>query len=149
MTIGVQQLMAEVERIATAFHDAMFTHPDVDAALALTAADCVLVHRPAGTGAAGAEALHCFLAEQLQPHLPTDLGFTRLSRTVDRWQLVEESTVSFTHDRALPWLLPGLAPTGHPVRVLAISIVGVRHGRVTSHRTLWDHAGLLAQLTPA
>ena len=64
--------------------------------------------------------------------------------------------VSFTHDRELPWLLPGLAPTGRQAQVLAISVVSVRHrsraGRTTSliaaHRTLWDQVGLLTQLHP-
>ena len=61
---------------------------------------------------------------------------------------------TFTHDRELPWLLPGVAPTGRQVEVLAISVVSVRHrsraGRTTtliaSHRTLWDQVGLLDQL---
>ena len=57
--------------------------------------------------------------------------------------------VTFTHDRELPWLLPGVAPTGRQVEVLAISVVSVRHrsraGRTTTliagHRTLWDQVG--------
>lgn len=57
-----------------------------------------------------------------------------------------EATVGFTHDREMPWLLPGVAPTHRHVEVLAISVVSVRRTRITSHRTLWDNAGLLAQL---
>jgi carboxymethylenebutenolidase len=54
----------------------------------------------------------------------------------------------------VPWLLPGVPPTGRRVEVLAISVVSAEHrsrlGRTTTliarHRTLWDYAGLLAQL---
>jgi carboxymethylenebutenolidase len=77
-----------------------------------------------------------------------------VSKTVDQRRLAEESMVTFTHDRELPWLLPGVAPTGRQVEVLAISVVSVRHrsraGRTTTliagHRTLWDQVGLLNQL---
>ena len=54
--------------------------------------------------------------------------------------------VAFTHDRELPWLLPGVAPTRRRAEVLAMSVVTVRHSLVTSCRTLWDHADLVAQL---
>ena len=145
MTMGVQQLMLEVERIRDSFHGAVFSAPDLDTALAATAAECVLLNLPMGTGAHGA-GLRRFLAEDVLPHLPADLTFRRISRTVDRWRLVEEATVGFTHDRELPWLLPGVAPTHLRVEVLAISVVSIRHSRITSHRTLWDHCGLLAQL---
>ena len=145
MTMGVQQLMLEVERIRDSFHAAVFSTPDLDTALAVTAADCVLVNLPMGTGASG-EGLRRFLAEDVLPHLPADLTFRRISRTVDRWRLAEEATVGFTHDRELPWLLPGVAPTHRRVEVLAISVVSIRHSRITSHRTLWDHSGLLEQL---
>ena len=148
MTIGVQQLMAEVERVRDAFHTAVYATRDVDAALAVTAVDCVLVAHPGGTGGEGAEALRRFLAYDVLPHLPADLAFRRLSRTVDRWRVADETMVTFTHDRELPWLLPGVAATGRHAEVLAVSVVTVRRSRITSHRTLWDHAALLAQLVP-
>ena len=148
MTIGVQQLMAEVERVRDAFHTCVHTARDVDAALAVTSADCVLVALPSGAGGSGAEGVRRFLAHDLLPHLPADLAFRRLSRTVDRWRVADETMVAFTHDRELPWLLPGVAATGRHAEVLAVSVVTVRRSRITSHRTLWDHAALLAQLRP-
>jgi carboxymethylenebutenolidase len=80
------------------------------------------------------------------PHLPTDLSFRRVSRTGDRWRVAQEDMVGFTHDRELPWLLPGVAPTGRQVEVLAISVVTIERFRIASHRTLWDQTVLLAQL---
>lgn len=158
MTVGIQQLIWEIERIRDGFHQAIFLDRDIDAALACVGEDVTVVQRPAGTGATGAADLRRHLAEDVLPHLPADLAFRRLSRTTDKFRVVEETTVSFTHDRELPWLLPGFAPTGRRAEVLAISVVTFRHSRINAHRTssliaahrtLWDHATLLAQLQPS
>jgi hypothetical protein len=69
-----------------------------------------------------------------------------MSRTVDRFRLVDEMTVSFTHDRTLPWLLPGVSPAGRRAEVLAIAIVGFERGRIRWQRIHWDHATLARQL---
>lgn len=154
MTVAIQQLMWEIERLRDAFHEAIHAKRDVDAALALVTDGCTLANLPVGTGAAGAD-LRRHLAEDVLPHLPTDLGFRRVSRTVDKFRVVEESVVTFTHDRELPWLLPGAPPTHRRAEVLTISVAGFRHSRINAHRTrslmathrtLWDHHGLLAQL---
>jgi carboxymethylenebutenolidase len=98
------------------------------------------------TGATGRQAVERFYADQLLPHLPGDLELRRISRTVDRWRLVDETTVSFTHDRELPWLLPGAEPTFRRAEVLAIAVVGFDRTRIRSQRVLWDQATLAAQL---
>jgi carboxymethylenebutenolidase len=145
MTKAVQDLMVAVERTRDAFAAAV-RDGDVDAALATVAADVVLTTLPAGTGARGADALRRHLADDVLPHRPADLTVQRVSRTGDRWRVVDEEVVAFTHDRELPWLLPGVAPTGRRAEVLAISVVAVRREKITEHRTLWDHHGLLTQL---
>ncbi len=81
------------------------------------------------------------------PHLPADLRFRRLSSTGDRWRVAQEDLVSFTHDRELPWLLPGVPATHRRVEnVLAISVVAIERSLIASHRTLWDQTALLTQL---
>jgi len=81
---------------------------DLSASLAHLAAEQSVRHIPAMTGATGRQAFERFYAEEFLPHLPDDLVITRMSRTVDRFRLVDETKVSFTHDRGLPWLLPGV-----------------------------------------
>ena len=54
--------------------------------------------------------------------------------------------VGFTHDRELPGLLPGVAPTRRRAEITAISVVTVQRSLVASCRTLWDQTALLAQL---
>lgn len=150
MTMSIQQLMWQIERLRDAFHEAVYTTRDLDAALAAVHDDVELVNTPVGTRARGADGLRRYLAENVLPHLPADLEFGRVSRTVDQRRIVDEMTVGFTHDRELPWLLPGAAPTGLRVEATAISVVTVRHAtrlgtttsKIFTHRTLWDHATL-------
>ncbi|WP_433787506.1 ester cyclase [Actinomycetospora sp. CA-101289] len=146
MTKGVQDLMVAVERTRDQFVAAV-RGGDLERAMELVTDDVALATLPAGTGARGAGELRRHLADDVLPHHPADLATRRVSRTGDRWRVVDEELVSFTHDRELPWLLPGVAATGRYVEVLAISVVTVRKLRVAEHRTLWDHHGLLAQLT--
>lgn len=144
--------MSEIADGADAFHRAVYTDRDVDAALARTRDDATLVNLPAGTGASG-DGLRRYLTD-VAAQLPAELSFRRVSRTVDRQRVVDETEVAFVHDRPLPWLLPGVDPTRRAVQVLAISVItfahasrlGVVRSRIVTHRTLWDHAGLVAQL---
>ena len=145
MTKAVQDLMVAVERTRDTFAAAV-RDGDLDAALAVVADDVVLENTPVGTGARGVAALRRHLADEVLPHRPADLATRRISRTTDRWRVVDEEMVTFTHDRAMPWLLPGVAPTGRRAEVLAISVVAVRRERITEVRTLWDHHGLLTRL---
>ena len=137
--------MVAVERTRDAFVAAV-RGGDLERAMALVTDDVALTTLPVGSGARGADELRRHLADDVLPHRPADLATRRVSRTGDRWRVVDEELVAFTHDRELPWLLPGVAPTGRYVEVLAISVVTVRKLRVAEHRTLWDHHGLLAQL---
>jgi carboxymethylenebutenolidase len=154
MTMGIQQLMWQIERVRDTFHVAVHEARDVDAATACVGEACTLVNTPIGTGADDPDAIRRYLAEDVLPFLPDDLVFERVSRTVDQRRVVDEMRVRFTHDRELPWLLPGVRPTGEQADVLAVGVVSFRHrssaGRtvslISAHRTLWDHAGLCAQL---
>ncbi len=141
--------MVAVEAVRDAFHRAVYVDQDLDAALAVAATDCVLMNLPTGTGADGRDQLAGHLAADVIGHLPADLRFSRISRTVDRWRVAEEATVSFTHDRDLPWLLPGVSATGRRAEVLVVSVVTVSRSLVTSYRALWDHTTLLVQLRGA
>jgi carboxymethylenebutenolidase len=146
VTTAIAQFMRELEQLWDEHLAAALVRRDLPGTLAHLAADPSVRHLPAMTGADGRDAVERFYAEQFLPHLPGDLAVTRISRTVDRWQLVDETTVSFTHDRELPWLLPGSAATHRRAEVLAIAIVSFRRGRIRAQRIAWDHASLTAQL---
>ena len=148
MTKAVQDRMVEVARIRDAFQTAVFAQRDLDRAMALATSGCTLINIPANRGAGG-DQLRRYLAEEVLPHLPADLTFRRISRTGDRWRVAQEDLVSFSHDREMPWLLPGMPPTHRHVEdVLAISVVTIERSLIASHRTLWDQTALLTQLRP-
>lgn len=146
MTTAIAQFMRELERVWDEHRDALIIRRDLAASLAHLAAAPSVWNLPAMTGAAGRPEVERFYAGEFLPHVPGDLVLTRVSRTVDRFHLVDETTVSFTHDQELPWLLPGVAPTHRRAEVLAIAVVGFERGRIRSQRILWDHATLVSQL---
>lgn len=43
--------------------------------------------------------------------MPDDTKIVRISRTVDKEQVVDELVLSFTHDREIDFILPGVPPT--------------------------------------
>ncbi|GAA1836129.1 hypothetical protein GCM10009836_13180 [Pseudonocardia ailaonensis] len=116
----------------------------------MRAADRLRSHRRAGD-----EGIRRFLAEDVLPHLPSNLEFTRVSTISDQRRVAHEMKVRFTHDRELPWLLPGVGPTGRDVETDAVSVASYRHtsrlGVVTSqiraYRITWDRLDVLEQVT--
>lgn len=146
MTTQIAQFMNRLEELWDGHLEAALDRRDLEGALANMVAEPSVRHIPAMTGAVGRAALERFYATELFGHLPGDLALARISRTVDRFRIVDEATVSFTHDRELPWLLPGVQPTHQRVQVLTITVVSFDRGRIGSQRTLWDHATLTAQL---
>jgi carboxymethylenebutenolidase len=146
MTTEIARFMVKLEGIWDDHVAASLRTHDLAGSLANLVPEPSLLHIPAMTGASGAAALERFYREDLFGHVPADLTLRRISRTVDRFHLVDEATVSFTHDRELPWLLPDVAPTHNRAEVLTITVVGFRRGLISSQRVLWDHATLSAQL---
>ena len=142
MTPGMQVLMKQMEDLRDRFCSDLFDRRDADAAAAAVAPGGSIEEIPSGAGGTGIDEVRRYLCEEFVPHLPADLTRTRVSRTLDSRKLVDEVEFTFTHDRELPWLLPGVAPTGRRATVLAVSVVRIRQNRIDSLRTLWDEAGL-------
>jgi carboxymethylenebutenolidase len=146
VTTAIAQFMRELERVWDEHLNASIVRRDLAASLARLAAQPSVWHLPAMTGATGRRDFERFYAEEFLPYVPGDLVLTRASRTVDRFHLVDETTVSFTHDQELPWLLPGVDPTHRRAEVQVIAIVGFERGSIRSQRIHWDQATLAAQL---
>lgn len=77
---------------------------------------------------------------------PPDVTMTRVSLTVGTSQIVEELVITFTHTMVLDWLLPGVPPTGKPVEMAVVVIVGVKNGKIAHEHIYWDQAGVLVQV---
>ena len=54
--------------------------------------------------------------------------------------------ISFSHDVEIPWVLPGVAPTGRRVVVPLVAVVGMRDGLIDSEHIYWDQASVLVQV---
>jgi carboxymethylenebutenolidase len=146
VTTAIAQFLSKLEAMWDAHLDSLYDRRDVTAAMVGMTAEPSVRHVPTMTGADGRSALGRFYREALLPYLPGEFERTRRSRTVDRFHLVDEVTVSFLHDCELPWLIPGIAPTGRRASVAAIVVVEFDRGVIAAQRTLWDCASLAAQL---
>jgi carboxymethylenebutenolidase len=146
VTIDIAKFMRRLEAIWDEHLDASLMCRDVNRSMANLTAEPSVRHIPSMTGAVGRPALERFYRTEFFPHVPRDLIRTKISRTVDRFRLVDEAMTSFTHDQDLPWLLPGVDPTYRRAEVLTIAVVSFERGLLCSQRILWDYASLTAQL---
>ena len=78
--------------------------------------------------------------------MPDDTKVVRISRTVDKDQVVDELMVSFTHDREIDFMLPGIPPTGKYVELPHVVVMNFRNGKIAHEHIYWDQASLLVQV---
>ena len=123
-----------------------FATPDVEATLATMVEDAYVNHVPVMTGGKGKTALRAFYGTDFIPCMPPDFKMTDVSRTVGENQLVDEMVISFTHTIEMPWLLPGVGPTGRYVEVPLVAIVSFRDGKLAHENIYWDQASVLKQV---
>ena len=81
---------------------------------------------PTMTGGVGQQALARFYRDHFVNSNPHDTRLTPVSRTIGTDRVVDEVLFCFTHDVEIPWMLPGVQPTGKYVEVLAFP--GRGHG---------------------
>jgi carboxymethylenebutenolidase len=122
-----------------------FVHKDVDATMRTMAAHPHVINVPVATGGRGSNGVRDFYARHFIGRIPQDVEIKLLSRTVDAERVVDEMLFSFTHDMEMPWMLPGVAPTGR-VAIPLVAIVAFRDGKVGSEHIYWDQASVLAQI---
>jgi len=108
--------------------------------------DPVVLHVPTSIGARGRTAVRRFYADYFIGHQAQDMRLELVSRTASVDRVVDEMTISFTHDVEIPWVLPGAAPTGRRVVVPLVAVVGMRGGLIDSEHIYWDQASVLAQV---
>jgi carboxymethylenebutenolidase len=80
------------------------------------------------------------------PKMPPDTEMIPISRTIDTDRLVDEMIIRFTHSIEMPWMLPGIAPTGRLVECATVAIVQFRGDKIYSEHIYWDQASVLVQL---
>lgn len=136
---------AAMERAWEAHMAGEFVTFDVDATMDTMSADPRVLHVPTAMGGIGYDDVRDFYARWFIGRNPRDFTVRSLSRTVGDRHIVDEMIVSFTHDIAVPWILPAVAPTGREVRVPVVAVVSFVDTAVESEHIYWDQAAVLAQ----
>jgi carboxymethylenebutenolidase len=125
---------------------AEFALRDVDATMATMTGDPYVNHVPVLTGGVGREEVRRFYEQVFVGHWPADTAMERISRTIGSDHVVDELVLSFTHDITMNHMLPGVPPTGRPVRLPVCVVAGFRDGKLTHEHIYWDQASVLVQV---
>ena len=123
-----------------------FETKDIDATMRTMVDEPYVWHVPALTGASGGEAVRRFYTSQFIGQTPADAVLRPISRTVSSDRVVDEFVLEFTHDAEVPFMLPGVAPTGRKVRVPTVVVMGFEGQKIAYEHIYWDQASVLVQL---
>ncbi len=137
-----EAMVAAWERHVTA----EFAEKDIDSTMPTMTAQPFVNHVPVMTGGTGYENVRSFYARYFLPGHPDDTVSTPVARTIGSNRIVEELVHSFTHDIEMPWILPGVAPTGKKVEVAIVAVVEFELDKIAGERIYWDQASVLKQV---
>lgn len=123
-----------------------FATRNVDATMSTMVAEPYVNHIPTMTGGVGYRHLHDFYTRHFVNSNPPDTSLTPISRTVGATQVVDEMLFCFTHTTEIPWMLPGVAPTGRRVEIPLLAVVKFRGDKLYHEHIYWDQASVLVQV---
>ena len=119
---------------------------NVDDTMSTMVAEPYVNHIPTMTGGVGYKELHRFYTNHFVNSNPPDTALTPISRTVGATQVVDEMLFSFTHTTEIPWMLPGVKPTGKRVEVPLLAVIKFRGDKLYHEHIYWDQASVLVQV---
>lgn len=126
--------------------EAEFKTKSLDATMATMATDPYVNHVPVMTGGVGSREVRHFYGTYFIPSHPPDTEVVPVARTVGENRLVDELIHKFTHTIEMPWILPGVPPTGKRVEIAVVVVVQFKEGKIAGERIYWDQASVLAQV---
>ncbi|UPX11820.1 Carboxymethylenebutenolidase [Ascochyta rabiei] len=118
----------------------------VEKTMATMVAQPYVNHIPTMTGGIGKERLTAFYTHHFIFSNPDDAALSLVSRTVGTDRVIDEFVFSLTHDKEVPWLLPGIPPTGRKLEIPFTSVVAMRGDRLCHEHISWDQGTALTQL---
>jgi carboxymethylenebutenolidase len=125
---------------------AEFEEKSVNATMTTMTSDPFVNHVPVMTGGVGSNEVRHFYSTYFIPGHPPDTEVVPVARTIGDDRIVDELIYRFTHTLEMPWILPGVSPTGKRVEVAIIVVVQFSDGRIAGERIYWDQASVLAQV---
>jgi len=117
-----------------------------DATIATMADDPYIFEIPLGHRIVGRKAVYSYYQNDFLTKIPPDFEIVPIRRVIGEDHIVDESVGRFTHTLEMPFMLPGIAPTGRRAETIIIAIIGFEGGKVKYEHLMWDHAGLLSQI---
>jgi carboxymethylenebutenolidase len=123
-----------------------FEDPDVEATMKTMVKEPYVHHVPVLTGGNGYNGVRDFYTKQLVGKMPANTKIKHISRTVGRDQVVDELILSFTHDREIKFMLPGIPATGKYVELPHVVVMKFDANKIAHEHIYWDQASLLAQI---
>ncbi len=123
-----------------------FATRNVDATMATMVDEPYVNHIPTMTGGVGHHQLQRFYKYHFVNSNPPDTRLIPVSRTIGADRLVDEMVFCFTHSCEIPWMLPGIAPTGRYVEIPLVAIVNFRGDKLYHEHIYWDQASVLVQI---
>jgi carboxymethylenebutenolidase len=124
---------------------AEFQDLDLEATMETMSDEPYVHHVPTVTGGNGTEDVRDFYGRHFIGQWPDDTETRQISRTIGENQVVDELLMTFTHDRELEIMLPGIPPTGRKIAVPVVVVVGFEDGKVHHEHIYWDQATVLVQ----
>ncbi len=140
------EILRTNEQAWSAHTAAEFVTLDVDATMSTMTENPTVLHVATSVGARGREAVRQFYTDHFIGHQASDMQLLVTSHTATETSVVEEMTISFTHDAEIPWILPAVEPSGRRVVVPIVAVIGTRNGLVHTEHIYWDQATVLAQM---
>lgn len=125
---------------------AEFELKSIDATMATMTPDPFVNHVPVMTGGVGYDEVRHFYNTYFIPGHPPDTEVVPVARTIGKDRIVDELIHKFTHTIEMPWILPGVPPTGRRVETAVIVVVQFKDGKIAGERIYWDQASVLAQV---
>jgi carboxymethylenebutenolidase len=125
-----------------------FEDHDVDATMKTMVKEPYVHHVPTLTGGIGYDEVYNFYKNDFVGKMPDDTKIVRVSRTVGKDQVVDELIISFTHNREIKVMLPGIRPTGKYVELPLVVVMKFDgdNNKIAHEHIYWDQASLLAQI---
>src|SRR5918993_94959 len=123
-----------------------FEKHDVEATMRTMVKEPYVHHVPVLTGGIGYIGVYNFYNDEFINKMPDDTKFVRISRTIGKDQVVDEVILSFTHNREIEFMLPGIPPTGKYVELPNVIIMKFNAGKIAHKHIYWDQASLLVQI---
>jgi carboxymethylenebutenolidase len=125
---------------------AEFKTKNIDATMATMTSDPFVNHVSVITGGVGYNEVRHFYSIYFIPGQPTDSEVVPVTRTVGRDRIVDELIHKFTDTIEMPWILPGIRPTGRRVEIAVVVVVQFKDGKIAGEHIYWDQASVLAQV---